>query len=122
MNSLVPYGIHALFILDYGNTLYDSGFPPHTVAGRQGFARWVTAAVQHFQGRGILWELWNEPNLAQFWTPAPNVQDYILLGRAVGDALRAVAPGEAFIGPATSGIPLAFLEACFQGGLLEYFD
>ena len=122
MNSLVPYGIHALFILDYGNTLYDSGFPPHTDAGRQGFARWVTAAVQHFQGRGILWELWNEPNLAQFWHPMPNVQDYIQLGLAAGQAIRAAAPQEMFIGPATSGIDFNFLQSCFQGGLLDYFD
>jgi hypothetical protein len=122
VDALDANGLRALFILDYTNHLYDNGLAPHTNEGRQAFAQWAASAVSHFQGRGILWELWNEPNLAQFWTPAPNVQDYILLGRAVGDALRAVAPGEAFIGPATSGIPLAFLEACFQGGLLEYFD
>ncbi len=122
MNALAPYGIHALFILDYGNSLYESGFPPHTDAGRQAFARWVTAAVQHFQGHGILWELWNEPNLAQFWQPMPNVQDYIQLGLTVGAAIRAVAPQETFIGPTTSGFDYTFLQACFQGGLLNYFD
>src|SRR5262249_598366 len=53
---------------------------------------------------------------------APNVQDYVLLGRAVGQAIRAVAPDETFIGPATSGVDLGFLLSCFQGGLLEYFD
>ena len=30
--------------------------------------------------------------------------------------------GEAFIGPATSTIDLPFLEACFQAGLLDYWD
>jgi hypothetical protein len=122
MSALRPYGIHALLILDYGNRLYDDGLAPHTDAGRQAFARWAAAAVQHFQGQGVVWELWNEPNLAQFWQPQPNVQDYIQLGLAVGQAVRAVAPGETFVGPATSTIDFPFLQACFQGGLLDYFD
>jgi hypothetical protein len=122
MNALQPYGIRALFILDYGNHLYDNGLAPHTDAGRQAFAQWAATAVQHFQGQGIIWELWNEPNISQFWTPAPNVQDYIQLGLQVGQVIRAVAPNETFAGPATSTIDFAFLQSCFQGGLLDYFD
>jgi hypothetical protein len=122
MSTLTPYGIHPIFILDYGNSLYDNGFPPNDAAGRTAFANWVTAAVQHFQGRGIIWELWNEPNLDMFWQPHANVQDYIQLGLVVGQAIRATAPGEIFMGPTTSGIDINFLTACFQGGLLNYFD
>jgi hypothetical protein len=66
--------------------------------------------------------MWNEPNLSQFWQPSPNVQDYIQLARAVGQTIRAVAPGETFVGPTTSGIDFNFLTSCFQGGLLDYFD
>jgi hypothetical protein len=78
--------------------------------------------VRHFQGRGIIWELWNEPNLDMFWQPHANVQDYIQLGLAVGQTIRAVAPGEIFMGPTTSGIDFNFLTPCFQAGLLNYFD
>ena len=45
--------------------------PPHD--GRQAYARWAAAAASHFQGRGILWEIWNEPNIRGFWQPEPNV-------------------------------------------------
>ena len=41
--------------------------------GRKAFARWAAAAARHFQGRGILWEVYNEPN-TKFWKPKADVQ------------------------------------------------
>lgn len=119
--SLEKHGIRALFILDYGNPLYDDGLAPHTDEGRQAFARWAAAGAKHFRGKGILWEMYNEPNIG-FWKPKPNVDDYIKLAIEVGKAIRQEAPGELYIGPATSQIDLKFLEACFKAGLLEYWD
>ena len=122
MSAAEPFGIHALFILDYRNHLYDGGAPPRTENTRQAFARWAVAAAKHFAGRGIIWETYNEPNVAQFWPPRPNVNDYVALALAVGRAFREGVPGEKLIGPATSGIDFDFLEACFKGGLLEYWS
>jgi hypothetical protein len=120
--ALQPYNIHILFILDYGNPLYDNGAPPRTEATRQAFARWSVAAVKHFAGRGALWEVYNEPNHSLFWPPQPNVKEYIELALAVGRALREAAPAEKLIGPATSEIDFDFLERCFKAGLLEYWS
>ncbi|MBM4156109.1 MAG: hypothetical protein FJ221_13960 [Lentisphaerae bacterium] len=121
MTSLDKHGIRALFILDYANKLYDDGMAPRTDAGRTAFAKWAAAAATHFKGRGILWEMWNEPNIG-FWKPEPNVTNYVALALAVGKALRAAAPDEAYCGPGTSRIDLPFLEECFRGGLLEYWS
>jgi len=120
--ALKPHKIRALFILDYVHTLYDNAQSPHTEEARQAMARWAAAAVKHFRGQGILWEMYNEPNIFPFWRPKPNVDDYVKLALAVGKAIREAAPDELYIGPATSGIDLPFLEACFKGGLLEYWD
>lgn len=122
LEALRPYGIRPLFILDYGNRHYDGGQAPRSEEARQAMARWAAEAARRFRGRGILWEMWNEPNLAHFWKPSPNVEDYIQLAQAVGRAIREAAPGETIIGPATSGIDFAFLEACFKGGLLELWS
>lgn len=119
--TLDPYHIRPILIFDYGNKLYDHGLAPYTDGGRQAFARWVAAAVRHFQGRGIVWEMWNEPN-GYFWKPKRSVQNYILLALAVGEAIRESAPGEIYIGPAGAVIDFPFLEACFQAGLLNYWD
>ena len=122
MAALQQYNIHALLILDYGNKLYDDGLAPHTDAGRQAFAQWAAASAQHFQGRGIIWEMWNEPQPDGFWRPKANVDDYIKLALAVGEAIRKSAPGEAYVGPATAGFPVSFLEPCFKAGLLNYWS
>ena len=122
MSALDQYGLRILFILDYTNPGFDNGAPPHTEEARQAFSRWAVAAAKHFAGRGVIWETYNEPNIAQFWPPRPNVDDYVALALAVGRAFRESAPGEKLVGPATSGIDFAFLEACFKAGLLDYWS
>ena len=121
MKALDEYKIQALFILDYGNPLYDHGSPPRTAETRQAFAVWATAAAKHFSNRGIIWEIYNEANNSMFWPPKPNVSEYVELSLAVGRAFRSEVPAEKLIGPATSSIDFPFLDACFKGGLLDYW-
>jgi len=113
--------LRAIFILDYGNGLYEGGSSVATEAGRGAFSRWAAAAAVHFQGHGILWEIWNEPN-GTFWKPKANVDDYAALALAAAKGIHAAAPGEAVIGPATSGVDMQFLESCFKAGLLDCWD
>jgi hypothetical protein len=120
--ALDQHRLKALFILDYTNRLYDEGQPPHTDEARATFARWAVAVAHHFKGRGYLWEMWNEPNIAQFWKPKPNADDYARLAVAVGKALRDAEPDETYIGPATSTVDLKFIEACCKAGCLEYWS
>jgi len=120
LDSLEPFGIGALLILDYGNQLYDNGAPPRTENTRRAFADWAAAAARHFAGRRVTWEIYNEPNNKMFWRPQPDVNEYVALALAVGRAFRAAAPNEKLIGPAT-GIDFPFLEACFKAGLLDYW-
>jgi hypothetical protein len=122
MAALQPYNIRALFILDYGNPLYDDGAPPRSDTSREAFARWAVAAAKHFAGRGVIWEVYNEPNHSLFWPPRPNVREYIKLALAVGRAFNANVSNEKLVGPATSGIDFPFLEACFKAGLLDYWS
>ena len=121
VDTLESYGISPYFIFDYYNKLYDNGMSPYTEEGRQAFAQWAAASVAHFRGRGVIWEIYNEPNF-QFWRPKPNVKDYIVLALEVGEAIRIAAPGEVYIGPASALIDFRFLEACFKAGLLNYWS
>jgi hypothetical protein len=119
--SLKKYGIRGIFILDYSNPNYDQGLSPYTEEGRAAFARWAAAAVKHFRGDGILWEMYNEPNIG-FWKPKPDTDAYTKLALAVGKAVRQSEPKETYIGPGSSGVDLNFLEACFKAGLLKYWS
>lgn len=120
--ALRQHAIRPLLILNYGHPAYDGGLAPSSPAARAAFARWAAAAVTRYKGQGILWEIYNEPNLAHFWKPSPDPSAYVALASETAAAIRAAAPGETIIGPASSGVDLEFLEACFRLGLLDSLD
>ena len=116
------YHIRPMWILDHG-WWPNVGLSPATPQARWAFCRWVAAAVRHFRGNGIMWEMWNEPNGT--WLPRENVRAYIKLALAVGKTIRRVAPGELYVGPALEDSAIGsrkFLRRCFQAGLLKYWD
>jgi len=121
LGHLDKVGARAYFILDYGHPRYDDGLSPHTPEGRAAFARFAGAAAAHFKGRGIVWEIWNEPNIS-FWKPAPNVDDYAKLALETADAVRKADPKAFLVAPASSGFPWEFFEKLFAAGLLEKID
>ncbi len=122
VNSLARRNIRPLFILDYGNRLYDGGLAPHTEEGRAAFCKFAAAAAKRFAARGVLWEIWNEPNLDKFWRPKANAEDYCALAIDVCKALRQADPKCTILAPATSGIRLKFIEEVFKAGPLKWLD
>jgi len=136
LTNLEKRGLRALFILDYSHRLYEETVTStHPITGAShkitaspqhpesiaAFARWAAAAAKHFQGRRVLWEIWNEPNI-HFWSPKPDVNQYIALALATAKAVREADPRATIIGPASSGFPWEFLETFVQSGILEYLD
>jgi hypothetical protein len=134
--NLEKRGLRPVFILDYSHRLYEetvthqnpvthqierttaSPQHPESVAA---FARWAAASVRHFQGRHVIWEIWNEPNI-QFWSPKPDAQQYATLCLAACKAMREADPAATIIAPASSGFPWDFIETVFKAGALDYLD
>jgi len=114
--------IRVLYILDYSNKLYETDRSVRTEAGRKAFADFAEAAAKRYAGKGILWEVWNEANIKQFWTPQPSVDDYCKLVEAVASRIRNADPSGQVVAGATSGIPLGWFEGCFKNGLLNWID
>ena len=134
--NLVKRGLRAIYILDYSNPLYEetvvsknpiTGKEQKDVASPQhpesvaAFARWAAAAAKHFAGRRVIWEIWNEPNIS-FWKPKPDVQQYTALALTTAKAVREADPNATIIGPATSEVPVKFLEEFLKSGVLEHLD
>jgi len=115
-------GIRILYILDYGNTLYEKGRSVRTQAGREAFAHFAEAAAQRYAGSGILWEIWNEPNIKHFWDSQPSAEDYCKLVEMTAPRIKKADPDGVVVAGATSQIPFEWLEDCFQRGLLEWID
>src|SRR3990172_12425278 len=102
VESFEPLGIRVLFILDYGNDLYEEGFPPSTDVGRAAFASFAGASARHFRGRAA-WEIWNEPTLPQYWAGSPDPAAYVALARAAAGEIRGGDPEGGTLGPALGG-------------------
>jgi hypothetical protein len=115
-------GIRILYILDYSNRLYESERSVRTEQGRKAFATFAEAAAKRYAGKDILWEMWNEPNIEQFWQPQPGVEDYCKLVAETAALVKKADPSGLVVAPATSGIPLSWLEHCFKKGLLKHID
>ena len=123
LDSFEPFGIRVLLILDYGNDMYENGFPPSTESGRDAFASFAGAAAWHFRGRAM-WEIWNEPNLPRYWAGSPDPAAYVALVRAAAVEIRREDPESWILGPSLGGasFDLAYLEATFGLGLLDVVD
>jgi hypothetical protein len=134
--NLEKRGLRPIFILDYSHRLYEEmATSPNPITGQShkttaspqhpasiaAFARWAAASAKHFQGRHVLWEIWNEPNIS-FWSPKPDVQQYTTLALAASKAIREAEPRATIIGPASSTFPWEFLETFLKSGVLEYLD
>ena len=118
----VKRGIRIIYILDYSNRLYEPEHSVRTEAGRKAFAAFAEAAARRYSGKGILWEFWNEPNIRQFWSPQPDVENYCKLVAEAAPLVRKADPSGILLAPATSGIPFDWLESCFKQGLLQWID
>jgi hypothetical protein len=123
LQALTARGMRAVLVLAYGNDLYGGG-PPRTPEARRAFARFAGAAAARYAGRGVLWQIWNEPNLFQFWGPEPDAVAYVALAQLTATAIRKADPGAYVIGPATGGpeFDLAYVEDVFRLGLVDSLD
>lgn len=58
------------------------------------FTRFVAVAVARYSSRGVRhWQIWNEPNIAQFWEPGPDPTRYVKLLRGSYAAIKGIDPG-----------------------------
>lgn len=90
VSNLNDRGIRVLLILAYGNPIY--GLPgnngPSTAEQIARFGDFAKAAAQHYAGKDVVFEVWNEPNLGSFWLPQSNPQQYAELAKVAIQKIR----------------------------------
>ena len=131
VSGLKARALRPLFILGFNN--------PDVYGGRwmegvttylelQAFATFAAAAAERYCDAQPIWEIWNEPNRANFWEPRENPAEYMALAHATVDAIRRAQPDAVIIGPALGHkvgkevLDLAFLQACLDDGLAALVD
>ena len=72
------------------------------------FLEYVRRTVEHYKDRVYAWEIWNEPDIARFWTGTP--EEFYDLARRTAKTIREVHPKARILGPAMTA-PLGAMSA-----------
>jgi len=95
------------------------------------YARFIATAAARYAPLGVRhWEVWNEPNLAEFWSPRPDPAAYARLQRLAYTEIKAAVPTAVVLSgglaPAGDGggdfEPLQFMQEVYRHGAQGYFD
>jgi hypothetical protein len=116
LRALEARGMGVLWILDYGHPDHGGSTPrmPQDVAA---FGRFAEAVAEHFKGRNVRYEIWNEPNTSQFWKPSPNASEYAILLREAVAAIRKADPSAKVSSGGLSRFDAAFLSRAVDPSL-----
>lgn len=115
------HGINLLAILCY-DSAWSGDVSPCTPAMRSEWLDYVRHVVGRYHDRVHAWEVWNEPNLAEFWHPAPDLPAYTELLRQTHAAIKEIDPEATVLGAVTSGVPLDFIRPILDAGGGEWMD
>ena len=110
-------GVRILPILDYD---VPWARPAHKHLDK--WLQYVRRLVTRYKDRVKYWEVWNEPNLEQFWKDKPNPNDYAKLLKATHKTIKGIDPELTVVLGGTAGIPWPYLEGIYAAGGKEFFD
>jgi hypothetical protein len=128
VDKVIAAGVRPWFNVGYGNKLYSPDAPHESAVGQvplydgergvNGWKNFLHALASHFKDRIEYWEIWNEPNISSFWHPKHKSSpvEYAKLVSISAEAIRS-RHSRARIVACTSGIPLEFIEGCFEAGM-----
>jgi polysaccharide biosynthesis protein PslG len=110
----------------------NANFPPSNL---EDYAAFVKAAVRRYAPMGVhAYEIWNEPNIANFWAPRPDVARYVQLLRLAYAAVKSGDPSATVVSGGLSPYgaygqedpehvnPLRFLQLMYANGARGSFD
>lgn len=95
------------------------------------FADFAATLAQRYESAGLrYWEIWNEPNLAGFWEPAPNAGAYTHLLKLTYQAIKNVEPNAIVLSGGLGNLDRnpssvnqqTFLTEMYADGAKPYFD
>lgn len=121
VKSMNENNIKILFILDYANPLYDNNLSPYSNDGRRAFANFAKQAVGHYKNKQIIWEIWNEPNVA-FWKPMSNSNNYFKLVMDTIYAIKSKDRNAYIIALALAKFDYVYLNSLGRLGLFNYIN
>jgi hypothetical protein len=109
VGAATGHGLRVILLSAYASQPVDLAAYTQTAAQLQ--SRYASA--------NPVWEIWNEPNLPQYWNASPNVGAYIDVLAATSAALRAAGANDIWTG-GTSGVDLNWIYNLVVGGAFRW--
>ena len=131
MALLAKNHLRPMISLGMTNHLYGVHYRISTEEQRDAFGKFVAAFVKHYQGRHVIWELWNEPNVPSFWQPLrgeklsrdASLQEFMAMSKAIVPIIRKNDSDALVIGPSAANYNTPWLyKAVKKEGLLRLLD
>ena len=126
LNDCEANGLTVLACMAFNNKLY--GHVKDEPA-RSAYAAWAAAMADHFRGRNIVFEIWNEPNTMTFWGkhgPKGNspeyAGEYTLLVKETTAAMKKVDKDCIILAGSVSNLwseSYNWITYCFRDGMMD---
>ena len=104
-------------------------YGPTTTTEQTNFANFCSTVVNRYKADVRYWEIWNEPNLDQFWTPTPSASSYATLLQKAYNAIKAADPTATVVAGGTGGAgsspditSVTWWADLYAAGAKNYFD
>ena len=97
----------------------------------EAFGQFAGMAAQRYAGKVGAYEIWNEPNAAPFYGPAPDPAGYTELLKAAYPTIKAADPDATVVGGVVGSTvtyqnltlnPVTFVDQMYESGAQGYFD
>jgi endoglycosylceramidase len=130
VDHAAEHGIEIVGLLVYSVTWAEAVPGDFSTIDEDAFAQFAGTTAAHFAGRISTWEIWNEPNLKQFFPPQPDPAKYGRLLAAAAKAIRIADPSaRILVGGLSStdvvfGLGFSFFEQVAQAtpSIAQTFD
>jgi hypothetical protein len=124
MADLATHRLDPLIVLSFANRLYDRGLTPFSAEGRDAYARYGRAVLDHYGSQIRAVEIWNEYNGSFCEGPCRDDRptSYVEMLEQACRVLKSSHPGVGVVGGVTANIPLPYLENVFKKGALDFTD
>lgn len=83
---------------------------------------YVRKTVTRYRDRLRCWEIWNEPDLEQFWRGTPDPAQYAAFLKATYREIKRIDPSLTVLLGGVSGIPYEYIEGVYKAGGGDAFD
>jgi flagellar hook assembly protein FlgD len=94
-------------------------YPPTNLTD---YTDYVREVVERYKDRVSVWEVWNEPNIQQYWKPAPDSAAYAAMLKATYATIKSIDPDATVLTAGFAGVSDGYMKGLVDAGAAKSYD